>query len=108
VSALGDLAERNLADAGDDVELANGLQALMAFEDGGVWQRNLESLGGASTRQCRTPSASGPRCPKARIAVDKWHLVALANTMITEVRLVSCAGQSRISLPEAGRPVEKR
>jgi transposase len=24
--------------------------------------------------------------PKARIAVDKWHLVALANTMITEVR----------------------
>jgi hypothetical protein len=23
---------------------------------------------------------------KARIAVDKWHLVALANTMITEVR----------------------
>jgi transposase len=34
------------------------------------------------------PYAAGIRAalPKARIAVDKWHLVALANTMITEVR----------------------
>ena len=34
------------------------------------------------------PYASGIRAalPKARIAVDKWHLVALANTMVTEVR----------------------
>ena len=34
------------------------------------------------------PYASGIRAalPNARIAVDKWHLVALANTMVTEVR----------------------
>jgi transposase len=34
------------------------------------------------------PYASGIRAalPQARIAVDKWHLVALANTMVTEVR----------------------
>jgi transposase len=34
------------------------------------------------------PYASGIRAalPTARIAVDKWHLVALANTMVTEVR----------------------
>jgi len=34
------------------------------------------------------PYAAGIRAalPTARIAVDKWHLVALANTMITEVR----------------------
>ncbi|MDX6284147.1 MAG: transposase [Kribbellaceae bacterium] len=34
------------------------------------------------------PYASGVRAalPKARIAVDKWHLVALANQMVTEVR----------------------
>ena len=34
------------------------------------------------------PYASGIRAalPHARIAVDKWHLVALANTMVTEVR----------------------
>jgi transposase len=34
------------------------------------------------------PYAAGIRAalPKARIAVDRWHLVALANTMITEVR----------------------
>ncbi len=34
------------------------------------------------------PYASGIRAalPKARIAVDKWHLVALANQMVTEVR----------------------
>jgi transposase len=34
------------------------------------------------------PYASGIRAalPDARIAVDKWHLIALANTMVTEVR----------------------
>jgi transposase len=34
------------------------------------------------------PYASGIRAalPKARIAIDKWHLVALANQMVTEVR----------------------
>ena len=34
------------------------------------------------------PYASGIRAalPQARIAVDKWHLVALANAMVTEVR----------------------
>jgi transposase len=34
------------------------------------------------------PYASGIRAalPGAKIAVDKWHLVALANTMVTEVR----------------------
>jgi transposase len=34
------------------------------------------------------PYASGIRTalPQARIAVDKWHLVALANQMVTEVR----------------------
>ena len=34
------------------------------------------------------PYASGIRAalPDAKIAVDKWHLVALANTMVTEVR----------------------
>ncbi len=34
------------------------------------------------------PYASGIRAalPHARIAVDKWHLVALANQMVTEVR----------------------
>ena len=38
------LAERNLAFAEGDVEFIYGLQALMAFEDGGVWQRNLDHL----------------------------------------------------------------
>jgi transposase len=34
------------------------------------------------------PYASGIRAalPEVKIAVDKWHLVALANTMVTEVR----------------------
>ena len=34
------------------------------------------------------PYASGIRAalPGVKIAVDKWHLVALANTMVTEVR----------------------
>jgi hypothetical protein len=41
---LRDVAERNLAFTDDDVEFIYGLQALMAFEDGGVWQRNLNHL----------------------------------------------------------------
>ncbi len=34
------------------------------------------------------PYASGIRAalPNVKIAVDKWHLVALANQMVTEVR----------------------
>jgi transposase len=34
------------------------------------------------------PYASGIRAalPDAKIAVDRWHLVALANQMVTEVR----------------------
>jgi transposase len=34
------------------------------------------------------PYASGIRAvlPGVKIAIDKWHLVALANTMVTEVR----------------------
>ena len=34
------------------------------------------------------PYASGIRAalPEVKIAVDKWHLIALANTMVTEVR----------------------
>lgn len=41
VARLRDLAERNLSLAEGDVELLYGLQAVMAFEDGGVWQRQL-------------------------------------------------------------------
>jgi transposase len=38
--------------------------------------------------EASAPYASGIRAalPHARIAVDKWHLVALANTMVTEIR----------------------
>lgn len=42
--ALRDLAERNLTLAVNDTEFIYGLQALMAFEDGGVWQRELNHL----------------------------------------------------------------
>jgi hypothetical protein len=44
LSVLRDVAERNLARAVGEVEFVYGLQALMAFENGGVWQRHLESL----------------------------------------------------------------
>lgn len=37
-------ASRNLHLAPSDVEFVYGLQTLMAFEDGGVWQRHLECL----------------------------------------------------------------
>lgn len=38
---LHELAQRNLPLAHDDTEFVYGLQAVLAFEDGGVWQRNL-------------------------------------------------------------------
>jgi transposase len=51
------------------------------------------------------PYASGIRAalPDAKIAVDKWHLVALANQMVTEVRHASPAtcsvGAARSPIP---------
>jgi hypothetical protein len=41
---LHDLAYRNLPLAEGDTEFVYGLQALMAFEDGGVWQRHLNHV----------------------------------------------------------------
>ena len=41
---LHDLAYRNLALAEGDAEFVYGLQALMAIEDGGVWQRHLHHV----------------------------------------------------------------
>ena len=38
------LAEHNLSQVTGDVDFIYALQALMAFEDGGVWQRNLDHL----------------------------------------------------------------
>jgi hypothetical protein len=38
------LAAANLQYAKDDIEFVYGLEVLMAFEDGGVWQRNLSCL----------------------------------------------------------------
>ncbi|WP_203912250.1 hypothetical protein [Rhizocola hellebori] len=44
VADLRTMASVNLQHAKDDTEFVYGLQALMAFEDGGVWQRNLDRL----------------------------------------------------------------
>lgn len=41
---LRDLAERQLALASGDVDFVYRLEALMAFEDGDVWQRNLANF----------------------------------------------------------------
>lgn len=44
IATLGTIAARNLDHAADDFELVYGLQALAAFDDVGVWQRNLHVL----------------------------------------------------------------
>jgi len=41
IATLHTVAARNLQHAVDDTEFVHGLQALMAFENGGSWQRNL-------------------------------------------------------------------
>ena len=44
IADLRDVAARNLQHAKDDTEFVYGLEVLMAFEDGGVWQRDLHWL----------------------------------------------------------------
>jgi hypothetical protein len=44
LAGLREVAERNLSRSGDDIDFVYGLQAVMAFEDGGVWERNLDRL----------------------------------------------------------------
>lgn len=56
LARLRDLAERNLPYANGETEFIHGLQTLLAFEDGGVWQRHLEAVvEGEITLEC-------PRC----------------------------------------------
>jgi hypothetical protein len=53
VADLRAVASRNLQHARDDTEFVYGLQALMAFEDGGVWQRTLDYLAdGEASLEC--------------------------------------------------------
>jgi hypothetical protein len=44
LTGLRAVAARNLQHAKDDIEFVYGLQVLMAFEDGDVWQRDLDWL----------------------------------------------------------------
>lgn len=47
------VATRNLQHASTDTDFVYGLQALMAFENGGIWQRNLECLAdGEASLEC--------------------------------------------------------
>lgn len=53
IALLRDLAERDLGLAVGETEFAYAMQALMAFEDGGPWQRHLEVIAnGEATLQC--------------------------------------------------------
>jgi hypothetical protein len=98
------VAARNLRYATDDTEFVYGLQALMAFEDGGIWQRTLHCLAnGEASLECPlcgedlvlnldspkphvasfagaslAPAAVTPREPSA--LTDEGRLLALAQT----------------------------
>ncbi|MBG0718111.1 transposase [Microbacterium sp. 2C] len=50
----------------------------------GGWGRCRGGCAGGRCCTCR--SGIRTALPDARIAVDKWHLVALANLMVTQVR----------------------
>ncbi|MFG1820432.1 hypothetical protein ACGFIF_42215 [Kribbella sp. NPDC049174] len=53
VADLRIVAARNLQHATGDTEFVYGLQALMTFEDGGVWQRTLDRLAnGEASLEC--------------------------------------------------------
>lgn len=88
LARLRDLAERNLSHADGDGEFVFGLQALMAFEDGGVWQRHLQAVAnGEITMEC-------PSC----------HDFVVMNLEGTEFRMASFADASVGSTPVS--PVE--
>ncbi|WP_460666444.1 hypothetical protein [Kribbella swartbergensis] len=85
VADLRTVATRNLQHATDDTEFVYGLQALMAFEDGGVWQRNLDCLAnGEASLEC--PSRGEDLLldldsPKPRVA--SFADASLAPTAVT-------------------------
>lgn len=55
LTELRTIAARNLRFTNGYIEFVYGLQALMAFEDGGVWQRNLDCLAdGEASFECPT------------------------------------------------------
>jgi hypothetical protein len=68
------VALRNLPLAGDDVEFVYGLQAVMAFEDGGVWQRQLTYVADAQLPfecpGCHEPLLLDLDRPDPRVAND--------------------------------------
>lgn len=69
VRQLGVIAERCVELADDDVEFIYGLETLAAFEDGGVWSRNLSYLADgevplavlAAARTCLSTSRTSRR-----------------------------------------------
>lgn len=88
LARLRGVAERNLSCADGDREFVYGLQALMAFEDGGVWQRHLEAVAdGEITMEC-------PSC----------HDFLVMNLEGSEIRMASFADASVGSTPVS--PVE--
>jgi hypothetical protein len=92
------VAARNLQHAKDDIEFVYGLQALIAFENGGVWQRGLDQLAnGEAELDC--PSCSehllldleGPEFQMASFAD-----ASLAPTAVTPVEPSAATIEGRL------------
>jgi hypothetical protein len=98
IADLKAMAIRNLPYSKDDTEFIYGLQALMAFEDGGVWQRTLPWLAnGELELDCPTcaehllVSLEGPA-----ITVESFGDSSLAATTVTPVEPPSATVEGRL------------
>jgi hypothetical protein len=98
VTELRAIATRNLQHATDDTDFVYGLQALMAFEDGGSWQVNLECLAdGEASLQC--PSCGEDLLleldsPEPRVA--SFADASLASTPVTPLNPAESTVEARL------------
>jgi hypothetical protein len=108
---LREVALRNLPLAGDDVEFVYGLQAVMAFEDGDVWQRQLTYVADAQLPlQC--PGCYSARPTPARPADPEpgtpgWRMLTLAGApgrTVVAARLRYALGDA--TCPSCGTAVD--
>lgn len=92
------VAAANLQHARDDTEFVYGLQALMASENGGVWQRTLSWLANGEL-ELDCPNCTGHllvRLDGPEIMVESFGDGSLAATAVTPVEPASTTVEGRL------------
>jgi len=91
IADLRAIAARNLQYAVDDAAFVYGLQALMAFEDGGVWQRHLDCLASGEL-ELDCPSCGEHlllRLDEPEVTLESYADGSLAPSAVTPIQPVT-------------------